>query len=138
MAGPEHSAVPYGGGGIMASEGVSGITPGPEDRSDAGQSDFGTSPAVPQTFSGTFTATGGGRFQVTLATFDGGTSFAAYPSSNGILLQEIDAGAGSGATSGVALLQSSGAAIAASQGYGMDLTGVDLANGPEIDEIAEF
>ena len=138
MAGPDPSAVPFVAGGIMASDGVSAITTGSEDLNDGGQVDFGTNPAVPQTFSGTFTATGGGRFQVTLATFDGGTSFAAYPSSNGILLQEIDAGAGSGATSGVALLQTSGAAIAASQGYGMDLTGVDVFNGPEVDEIAEF
>jgi len=138
VAGPDPGAVPFVAGGIMASDGVSAITTGSEDLNDGGQIDFGTNPAVPQTFSGTFTATGGGRFQVTLATFDGGTSFAAYPSSNGILLQEIDAGAGSGATSGVALLQTSGAGIAASQGYGMDLTGVDIINGPEVDEIAEF
>lgn len=138
MAGPDPSAVPFVAGGIMASDGTSAITTGSEDLNDGGQVDFGTNPAAPQTFSGTFAATGGGRFQVTLATFDGGTSFAAYPSSNGILLQEIDAGAGSGATSGIALLQASGAAIAASQGYGMDLTGVDVFNGPEVDEIAEF
>jgi hypothetical protein len=138
MAGPDPSAVPFVAGGTMASDGTSAITTGSEDLNDGGQVDFGTNPAAPQTFSGTFAATGGGRFQVTLATFDGGTSFAAYPSSNGILLQEIDAGAGSGATSGVALLQTSGAAIAASQGYGMDLTGVDVFNGPEVDEIAEF
>jgi hypothetical protein len=138
MAGPDLGGTPFVAGGIMASDGASAITSGSEDLNDGGQIDFGTNPAVPQTFSGSFTATGGGRFQVTLATFDGGTSFAAYPSSNGILLQEIDAGAGSGATSGVALLQSSGAAIAASQGYGMDLSGVDVFNGPEVDEIAEF
>jgi hypothetical protein len=138
VAGPDPSAIPFVAGGIMASDGVSAITTGSEDLNDGGQVDFNTNPAVPQTFSGSFVATGGGRFQVTLATFDGGTSFAAYPSSNGILLQEIDAGGVSGATSGVALLQASGAAIAASQGYGMDLTGVDVINGPEVDEIAEF
>jgi hypothetical protein len=36
------------------------------------------------------------------------------------------------------LAQTSGASIAASQGYGLDLTGVDLANLVEFDEIAEF
>jgi len=138
MAGPDPGGSPFVAGGVMASDGTSLISSGSEDLNDAGQVDFGTNPATPQTFSGSFTATGGGRFTVTLATFDGGTTFAAYPSSVGLLLQEIDSGAGSGATTGVALTQTTGASITASQGYGMNLTGVDIFNGPEIDEIAEF
>jgi len=52
---------------------------------------------------------------------------------------EIDNfGAGSGITGGVALAQTSGAALAASQGYGMNLTGTDLTIGAELDEIAQF
>jgi hypothetical protein len=52
---------------------------------------------------------------------------------------EIDNfGAGSGITGGVALAQTSGAAIAASQGYGMNLTGTDLSILAELDEIAQF
>lgn len=138
MVGPDPGGSPFVAGGVMASDGTSLILSGSEDLNDAGQVDFGTNPATPQTFSGSFTATGGGRFTVTLATFDGGTTFAAYPSSIGLLLQEIDSGAGSGATTGVALTQTAGASITASQGYGMNLTGVDIFNGPEIDEIAEF
>ena len=138
VAGPDPGGSPFVAGGVLASDGTSLIPSGSEDLNDAGQVDFGTNPATPQTFSGSFTATGGGRFTVTLATFDGGTTFAAYPSSVGLLLQEIDSGAGSGATTGVALTQTTGASIAASQGYGMNLTGVDIFNGPEIDEVAEF
>jgi hypothetical protein len=138
MAGPDPGGSPFVAGGVMASDGTSTIPSGSEDLNDAGQVDFGTNPATPQTFSGSFIATGGGRFTVTLATFGGGTTFAAYPSSVGLLLQEIDSGAGSGATTGVALTQTTGASIAASQGYGMNVTGVDIINGPEVDEVAEF
>jgi len=140
MAGPDPGGNPFAAAGLMASDGSSQITSGSEDLNDDGVVDFGSNPVAPQGFSGTFSATGGGRFLVTLSTFAGGTTFAAYPSSGGLLMQEIDSGAGSGVTSGVALAQTSGASIAASQGYGLDLTGVDLSNlNPvEFDEIAEF
>jgi len=140
MAGPDLGGNPFAAAGLMASDGSSQITSGSEDLNDDGAVDFGSNPVAPQGFSGTFSATGGGRFLVTLSTFAGGTTFAAYPSSGGLLMQEIDSGAGSGVTSGVALAQTSGASIAASQGYGLDLTGVDLSNlNPvEFDEIAEF
>jgi hypothetical protein len=138
MAGPDPGGNPFAAAGLMASDGISQITSGSEDLNDDGAVDFGSNPVAPQGFAGTFSATGGGRFLVTLSTFAGGTTFAAYPSSAGLLMQEIDSGAGSGVTSGVALAQTSGASIAASQGYGLDLTGVDLANLVEFDEIAEF
>ncbi len=140
MAGPDLGGNPFAAAGLMASDGISQITSGSEDLNDDGVVDFGSNPVAPQGFSGTFSATGGGRFLVTLSTFAGGTTFAAYPSSGGLLMQQIDSGAGSGVTSGVALAQTSGASIAASQGYGLDLTGVDLSNlNPvEFDEIAEF
>ena len=138
MVGPDPGGNPFAAAGLMTSDGTSQITGGSEDLNDAGIVDFGSNPIAPQSFSGTFAATGGGRFLVTLSTFAGGTTFAAYPSNGGLLLQEIDSGAGSGVTTGVALTQTSGASIAASQGYGLDLTGVDLANLVEFDEIAEF
>ena len=138
MAGPDPGGNPFAAAGLMTSDGTSQITGGSEDLNDAGVVDFASNPVAPQSFSGTFAATGGGRFLVTLSTFAGGTTFAAYPSNGGLLLQEIDSGAGSGVTTGVALAQTSGASIAASQGYGLDLTGVDLANLVEFDEIAEF
>jgi hypothetical protein len=138
MAGPDPGGNPFAAAGLMASDGVSLITSGSEDLNDAGIVDFASNPVAPQAFSGTFAATGGGRFLITLSSFAGGTTFAAYPSSGGLLMQEIDSGAGSGVTSGIALTQTSGASIAASQGYGLGLTGVDLANLVEFDEIAEF
>ena len=138
MLGPDPGGNPFAAAGLMVSDGTSLITSGAEDLNDNGNIDFGSVPVTPQAFTGTFAATGGGRFAVTLSTFAGGTNFAAYPSSGGLLMLEVDAGAGSGVTGGVALAQTTGASVAASQGYGMNLTGVDLFNGTEIDEIAEF
>jgi hypothetical protein len=136
MVGPDPGGNPFAAAGVMVSDGTSLITSGAEDLNDNGNVDFGST--TPQAFTGGFVATGGGRFAVTLSTFAGGTNFAAYPSSGGLLLLEIDGGAGSGVTGGVALAQTTGASIAASQGYGMNLTGVDLFNGVELDQIAEF
>jgi len=140
MAGFDPGGNPFAAGGLMQSDGTSTISNGAEDLNDNGTVDFGTT--TPQAFSGSFTnvpSVGAGRFQVTLSTFAGGTTFAAYPSSGGLLMLEIDNfGAGSGITGGVALAQTSGAALAASQGYGMNLTGTDLTIGAELDEIAQF
>lgn len=133
----------FAAGGLMASDGNSLITSGSEDVNDGGFVDNGTSPATPFAFGGGFSTVGGGRFLFNLSGFAGGTSFAAYPSSGGILMLEVDIGANVGAgnagiTSGIALAQSSGAALSASQGYGLNLTGEDVVNGVELDEIAEF
>jgi hypothetical protein len=141
MAGPDPGGNPFVAGGLMTSDGVGVISNGAEDLNDDGVVDFGTTPITAQPFSGTFSASGsvgGGRFVVALPTFVGGATFAAYPSSGGVLLQEIDGGAGSGITSGVALAQTSGAGLASSQGYGMNLTGFDLNIGAELDEAAQF
>ena len=138
MLGPDPGGNPFAAAGIMTTTSSNQITTGAEDLNDNGVVDFGNVPVTPQPFSGAFTATGGGRFQITLSTFAGGTTFAAYPSSGGLLMQEIDSGVGSGVTSGAALQQTSGASIAASQGYGLNLTGVDLINLVEADEIAEY
>jgi hypothetical protein len=45
---------------------------------------------------------------------------------------------GGGITAGVALPQQRGASVAASQGYGLNLTGEDVATVAEIDQVAEF
>ncbi len=125
--------------GLMTSDGTSQLTNGVEDVNDAGVIDNNTNPATPFSFSGTFLATGGGRFELTMANFAGGTTFAAYPSSAGLLLLEADPGGfASNVTGGTALVQQSGATLSTSQGYGMILTGEDVTNVAEIDEIAEF
>ena len=59
--------------------------------------------------------------------------FAAYPSSGGLQMLEIDNG---GMTNGVAYSQSD-TTLASGEGYGMNLSGV-TPNGAREDDIAEF
>jgi hypothetical protein len=123
--------------GFMTSDGNGLLTDGSEDVNDAGLVDNNTNPATPFAFSGTFSYTGGGRYQVTLSNYVGGSAFAAYPSSAGLLMLQIDNTAG-GITAGVAVAQLPGGGITASQGYALNLTGEDLSTGSEIDQIAEL
>jgi len=132
-AGLDSSGDPSATGGYMTSDGVSMITNGLQDVNDAGS----VSPAQ-LTFSGSFTAVSGGRSVFTLNTFynDGISStftFAAYPSSGGIQLLEID---GDGITAGTAFAQSS-TSFAAPAGYGFNVSGSN-SGGFEEDDIAEF
>ncbi|MGA2345377.1 MAG: hypothetical protein ABSF93_05190 [Candidatus Sulfotelmatobacter sp.] len=134
------SGAPFVSGGTVVSDGASQLTGGLEDVNDDTTIDGGVTPAVPLNFGGTFVASpsGSGRFQLALSNFFGGTNFAAYPSSGGIFLVQIDQGIGAGVTSGMALPQTAGAAIAATQGYGLNNQGVDFNTGSELDEIAQF
>jgi hypothetical protein len=132
---------PFVSGGTVTSDGASQLTGGLEDVNDDTTIDGGITPAVPLNFNGTFVATpaGSGRFQLALAgPFFGGTNFAAYPSTGGIFLVQIDQGIGAGVTSGIALPQTAGAGIAATQGYGLNNQGMDFNTGSELDEIAQF
>lgn len=125
--------------GLMTSDGTSQLTNGMEDVNDAGVIDNNSNPATPVSFSGTFSATGGSRFLLTLTNFAGGTNFAAYPSSGGLLLLEVDPGGFTTAvTGGSAMAQQSGATLNTSAGFGMNLTGEDVVNVSELDQIAEF
>jgi hypothetical protein len=76
-----------------------------------------------------------GRCQLSFTNFTNGTAnnfqFAAYPTSGGILLLEIDS---FGLAQGAAYAQT-GTTIAASQTYGLNLSGY---NGGEVDDIAQF
>jgi len=97
------------------------------------------------TFSGTYTPVTSttGRYQLGgfSSGFVGGTTWAAYPSSGGLLLLEMD---NNGLNVGAAFAQTSGASFAASQGYGLNLTGANLSGLSsgggliEVDDIAEF
>jgi hypothetical protein len=143
MAGTDTSDNLFTVGGLMASDGNSLIPSGSEDINDDGEVDGGVTPAVPFAFSGNFSTVGNGRFLLNLAGFAGGSSFAGYPSSGGLLMLEIDTGANvgignAGITSGVAMAQTSGAGIAATQGYGLNNTGEDITIPAELDEIAQF
>lgn len=117
---------------------ASGAITGTEDYNVNGTNLSSQTAPVP--FTSTYATGGNGRYTLgSFATFVGGTSYAAYPSSGGLLLLETDA---TGITFGAAYTQTAGATLAASQGYGMNLSGVNLTgigNGAvEVDDIAEF
>jgi len=139
MAGFDYSLdAPLAVGGMMNSDGTTTISSGVEDYNDGGGSNITAVNSPPSSFSGGLIASGTGRFLVTLNAFENGAegatgnyTFAAYPSTGGTQLLEID---GSGITGGVAYPQNS-TSFASGQGYGLNLTG---SNGAEVDDIAEF
>ncbi len=118
-----------------------------EDYNDGGAVNQDTS------FGGGFSAISGGRSVLTLTSFVNGAAndvagtytFAAYPfTSNGVAgiqLMEIDSSVVNGVTSGAAFVQTS-TAQPGNQGYGLDLSAINIGNGPgsffEEDDIAEF
>jgi len=141
MAGLDLSGNPAAFGGIMASAGGT-FSNGIADVNDNGLTDGVANPSAPApvNFSGTFveTPSGSGRWAVSFTGFPGGTAFAAYPSTGGVLMLEVDGGVAGAVTAGAAMAQTSGAAVAASQGYGMNLTGFDVGNGVPLNQIAQF
>jgi hypothetical protein len=123
----------------MVTDGNGNVTGGTEDINDA----FFASTVT--NFTGSYPALNGGRTELTLTGFDNGANgalctaclFAAYPSSGGLQLLEIDS---AGSTNGIAYPQTP-TSLASAQGYGLNLTGVNLGNGTgafEEDDIAEF
>jgi hypothetical protein len=129
---------PFDSGGWLtnSSTGIVGL----EDFNDGGTGVVGQATSV----GGSFGTLAGGRSVLSLTGFVNGApsdvasnySFAAYPfafnGGSGIQLLEID---NQGITSGAAYPQT-GTTLAASQGFGLNLTG-DNTNGEE-DDIAEF
>jgi len=121
----------FAGGGFMTTDGSTGIT-GTEDVTE------GESVSVsPLSFTASYGSTETGRYTLTNfagGSFTGSSVYAAYPSSGGLLLLEID---DSGIAAGAGYAQSS-TTFAASQGYGLNLSGLNLSAGSEVDDIAEF
>jgi hypothetical protein len=91
----------------------------------------------PVPFTGTAAAGGsiGSRSLVSLTAFVPATSWVVYPSSGGLLMLETDDQA---VTNGAAYAQTSGAALAASQGYGLNLSAFNPTQGYVEDDIAQF
>ena len=123
-------------GGFIVTDGNGNIT----NASTEDANNTGTVSPSPIVFTGAYTAGGTGR--IILGNFTGfseGSAYAAYPSSGGLLLLEID---NSGIMVGAAYPQTSGAALAASEGYALNLSGVNLGASTgfaaEVDDIAEF
>lgn len=130
-------------GDLLAAGGV--MTPG-NGGAISGTEDFNvdgtnvSSPTAPSPFTATLTTdtTNAGRYTLgSFATFVGGTAYAAYPSSGGVLLLEID---NAGITTGAAYAQTANATFAAGQGYGLNLTGIFLGStqATQVYDIAEF
>jgi len=121
-------------GGFMVTDGSGNIT----NASTADLNNTGMVPSSFATFSGTYVAApaSSGRSTLNLSSFVAGTNYAAYPSSGGLLLLDIDVGGIMMA--GAALPQSSTASLAVSQGYALNLSGINLGSSVEVDDIAEF
>jgi len=125
---------PAAAGGFMVTDGSGNITnASTEDVNDAGT----TASAIP--FSAAYAPTAGATGRFTLNNFSGffgGTEYAAYPSSGGLLLLEVD---DAGLMTGAAYPQNTPLpTFASAEGYGLNLTGFNLAGDVEIDDIAEF
>jgi hypothetical protein len=129
LAGTDSSGFALVAGGLATTDVNGNLTNGLEDYNDNGTAN--TAP----TFTGSCTTFVAGRCQLVLTGFSNGGSqsfqFAAYPSSGGILLLEVDS---FGLLQGTAYAQTA-TSFAASQGYGLNLTGT---NGAEVDDIGEF
>ena len=129
----------FAAGGFMVTDGNGNITnASSEDYNENGTVSPSATPAV---FTANYSAQGTGRYVLNnFASFVGGTSYAAYPSSGGILLLQNDST--NGISVGVAYPQTAGATFAASQGYALNLSGTNLGEATgslqEVDDIAEF
>jgi hypothetical protein len=129
------STTPTAAAGLMVTDSTGDITNASVEDASVGTT---VSPAeIP--FSGSYTAAGTGRYILNnFSGFTGGATYAAYPfGSGGLLLVEI--GNDSTIMAGSANLQSS-TTFAASEGYGLNFTGINLDNSSEyeVDDIAEF
>jgi len=128
---------PFTAAGLIVTDGAGNVTSGSaEDINDNGSGDTQAS------FTGSYTPTSGMRSVLTLNSFNNGKNgltgsyqFAAYPSTGGLQLLEIDDG---GMTGGVAYTQNATTLATSSQGYAYNLSGVSVTTGGEEDDIAEF
>jgi hypothetical protein len=119
-------------GGFISIDGAGNVT----NTSTIDVNNGGSVSQSPLAFSGTYTAAGSGRYTSSLSGFEG-TQYAIYPFSGGLFLLEID---NSGIMAGAAYPQTSGATFSTSDGYGLNLSGSNSAQGTslEVDDIAEF
>jgi hypothetical protein len=127
---------PLAAGGIVTTDANGTLSNGSEDYNDGGNANTVTN------VSGACTTFAAGRCQLALTGFSNGTLgnfvFAAYPSSGGIQLLEID---NLGLMQGAAYAQTA-TSFAASQGYGLNLSGANFDSIAgfwfEVDDIAQF
>jgi hypothetical protein len=140
MNGVDTNIAPLSVGGLLTLSGNS-ITSGIEDYNDSGTANTDSSVGGGFGNNGTIVD---GRIGLQLTAFYNGvgsqnsnqTTFAAYPTTNGTLLIEVD---GVGITAGNALVQTN-TSLASAQGYGVDISALNIGTGTiyEEDDIAEF
>jgi hypothetical protein len=141
LSGEDTEQGPFASGGVLTSDGTSQITAGLEEVNDEG--DTAESPSVTGSF-----ISNGPRTSLTLdglyngylegyTPLAGNYTFAAYPFNGGVMLLEIDDGAGTslGISGGDAFIQSA-TSLSSGAGYALNLSGVN--SGGEADMIAEF
>ncbi len=129
------AANPVAAGGFVVTDGQGNITA----ASSEDVNDGGATSTAPVNFSAIYSNASSlipGRFALTdFSNFFGGTQYAAYPSSGGLLLLEID---DSGLLVGAAYPPQTSTSFTAPQGFGLNFTGINLTDGVEVDDIAEF
>ncbi len=120
---------PFVAGAVITSDGAGNITSGTEDLNRNG--------AVNQNVSvtGTYSIAANGRGTLTTNSNIGTANFAAYPSTGGVQLLELDAVATGSATAQPAGPFSTGTINGT---YGLNLSGVNLNAATQFDSIAQF
>jgi len=134
MAGGTSTAGPIANGGLMTSDGTGNFSTGLEDVNNDGS----VSPAqllFSATLDSALSGPVGGRVVTNLTGFVPATQWVIYPSGGGLLMLEIDT---ANLTSGAAYAQTTGAALAASQNYGFNLSAFNTSGPYEEDDIAQF
>jgi len=121
---------PFVAGGTIKADGAGNITAGSEDFNNNGLSTQNVA------LTGTYAMAASGRGTLTLSSSLGSATFVFYPTTGGIQVMQTDAAF---VTSGSALLQQASFSNATLQGgYGMNMNGVDLGAGAEVDQTAQF
>jgi hypothetical protein len=135
LLGTVSSGAPFAAGGMFITDGNGNITSSSSEDFNVGGS---LSPSGSSPISGTYTAGGTGRYTLGLASFTDGATYAAYPSTGGVLLLDIDTGAGVVATGAAYGPQSSSATLPTGEGFGFNLAGVNLVETAEVFDTGEF
>lgn len=134
LAGALSGGAPFAAGGFMVTDSSGDITSASSEDFNASGTSISSAPV---TFSGSYVANGTGRFLLNnFSGFEGASQFVAYPSSAGTFLLEVDSTLG--IMSGIAYPAQSSTTFASAQGYGLNLSGLNLSNDVEVDDIAEF
>jgi hypothetical protein len=128
VSGNDTAFGPFAAGGVLTSNGAGAVTSGTEDVNDGGV--LTTNVAI----SGTYSLAANGRGTATIAVGTTTTTFAIYPTTNGVQMLETDPGL---AVSGAAFQQSTGLTSATINGnYGLNMTAATV--GGELDSVASL